>query len=75
MRVKFVAARRVGDDDYSTGEQAQGDKPFLSIIETVIYEGDARPCQHLSGVSKVKAMLRRIGAVLCFISFVYHPTQ
>src|SRR5689334_158678 len=36
-----IAAWRVGNNHYSTGEQAQSDKPFLSIIETVIDERNA----------------------------------
>jgi hypothetical protein len=69
-----VAAWRVGDNDYSTGEQAQSDKPFLSIIETVIYERDARAGQHLFSVRKIQSMLGEVAAVLRFVPFVYHPT-
>ena len=45
----------MGYNDHSTGEQAQSDKPFLSIIETLIYEGNARPGQHLFRVREVEA--------------------
>jgi len=38
-----VAAWRVGDNNYSNSEQAQGDKPHLSIIEAAVYESNARP--------------------------------
>ena len=69
-----VAAWRVGNDDYSTGEQAQGDKPFLSIIETAIYERDARPGQDLFGVRKIQTMFGEVAAVLRLVPFVYHPT-
>jgi hypothetical protein len=68
-----VTAWRVGDNDYSTSEQAQSDKPFLSIIETVIYERDARAGQHLFGVCKIQPMLNEVGAVLRFVPVVYHP--
>jgi len=37
-----VAAWRVGDNNYSNSEQAQGDK-HLSIIEAAVYESNARP--------------------------------
>jgi hypothetical protein len=65
-----AAAERVGDNDYPTGEQAQSDKPFLSIIETVIYERDARAGQHLF---EIQPMLGEVDAVLRFVPFVYHP--
>ena len=42
----------MGNDDHSTGEQAQGDQPFLSIIEPVVHEGDARPSENLFGIGK-----------------------
>jgi hypothetical protein len=70
-----VAAWRVGNDDYSTGEQAQGDKPFLSIIEAAIYEGDARAGQHLFGVGKIQTMFSEIAAVLRFVPLIYYPTE
>jgi hypothetical protein len=69
------AAWRVGDNDCSTGEQAQGDKPFLSIIETVVYEGDARPGQHLFGVRKVQTVFGGVALVLRFVPFIYHPIK
>jgi len=53
-----------GNDRYSTGEQAQGDKPFLPIIETVIYEGYTRPGQHLFGIRKVESMFNEIVVIL-----------
>ena len=69
-----VAAWRVGDDDYSTGEQAQGDEPFLPIIEAAIDEADTRAGQHLFGVRKIQPMFSEVAAVLRFVPFVYHPT-
>src|SRR5215469_15103282 len=68
-----TAARRVSNEDYSTGEQAQCDKPFLSIIEAVIHEGNARSAEHLFSVSKVEAVLNKVGPVLCFVPFISHP--
>ena len=52
-----AAARRVGNDDYSTGEQAEAGKPFLSIIEAVIHEGRARAAEHSFGIGKIQAVL------------------
>ena len=57
----------MGNDDYSTGEQAQGDQPFLSIIEPVVYEGDARPGENLLGVGKMQAVFNKVAATLRFI--------
>ncbi len=65
-----AATRRVSNDDYSTGEQAQGGKPFLSIIEAIIHEGHARVAEHLFGVGKVQAVLDEVAAVLCFVPCV-----
>jgi hypothetical protein len=65
----------VGDNDYSTGEQAQGDEPFLSIIETVIYERDARAGQYLFGVRKIQPMFSGIAAVLRVIPSLFHPIR
>jgi hypothetical protein len=59
-----VGAWRVGDNDYSTGKQAQGDKPFLFIIETVIGERDAGAGQYLLGVRNLR-----------FAPFVYGPIR
>jgi len=55
-----VAAWRVGNDNHSTGEQAQGDKPFLSIIEAAVYEGNAWSGQHLFGVHKIQTMFAKL---------------
>src|SRR5690242_18361702 len=67
-----ATARRVSNDDYSTGEQAQGDKPFLSIIEAVIHEGHARPAKHLFSIGKIQAMLGEVAAVLGLVPFICH---
>src|SRR5207248_3980457 len=70
-----AAAWRVGNNDYSTGEQTQGDKPFLSIIEAAVYEGDAKPGQHLFGVRKIQTVFSEVAAVLRLVPFVYHPIR
>jgi hypothetical protein len=67
-----VAARRVGNDNYPTDEQTHSDKPLLSIIETLIHEGDAGPGQHLFGVRKIQTVFSEVAAVL---RFVPAPTQ
>src|SRR5271167_2845509 len=69
-----VATWRVGDNDYSADEQAQSDKPFLSIIKTVIDEGDAGSAQHLFGVRKVQTMLGGVAAAFRLVPLAYHPT-
>jgi len=63
----------MGYDEHAPGEQAQGDKPLLSIVEAVILEGDARPGEHLFGVLKTQAMLGEVAAVLRPVPFVSHP--
>src|SRR5580704_9614168 len=67
-----VAAWRVGNNDYSTGEQAQCDKPFLSIIEAAIYEGYAGTGQYLFGIRKIQPMFSEVAAVLRFVPLEYH---
>jgi hypothetical protein len=37
------AARRVGNHDNPAFERTDANEPFLSVIDTVIYEGDAAP--------------------------------
>ena len=58
----------------SSGEQAQSDKPFLSIFEAVIYEGDARTRKHQFSVREIQAVLGKIAAVLCSVSFKLHSS-
>ncbi len=55
----------------SPGEQAQSDKPFLSIIEAVIYEGDARTGKHAFSVREIQTVLGKVAAVLRVVPFVY----
>jgi len=75
MRVIPSPRGALGNHDGSTGEQAQADQPFLSIIETVVYEGDARPGQYLSGIRKIQTMLGEVASVLRFVPLVRHPAQ
>src|SRR5690242_560658 len=65
-----AAARRVSNDDYSTGEQAQAGKPFLSIIEAIVHEGHARAAEHSFGIGKIQAVLDEVAAVLCLALFI-----
>jgi hypothetical protein len=67
--------RAAGNDDYSAGEQAQGDKPFLPIIETLIKESDAKPGQHQFGVGKIQAILGEVAAAFRLVPLVYHPIE
>lgn len=60
----------MGDHDYSANEQTQCDKPFLSIVKTVIKERNARSCQHLFGVREVQTMFSKIAAALRFVPLV-----
>jgi hypothetical protein len=48
------AARRVGNDDDSTGERAQGDKPFPAIIDGA-YVGISTPCRGCSHCQRAAA--------------------
>ena len=53
-------------------KQAQSDKPFLSIIEAVIHEGDARIGKHRFSVREIQAVLGQVTAVLNRIPFKPH---
>jgi hypothetical protein len=55
-----VAAWRVGNDDYSTGEQAQSDQPFLSIIEAAIHEVTHGPVNTSSASAKSNPCLAKL---------------
>jgi hypothetical protein len=52
-----VAAQRVGYNDHTSGEQAQTDLAFLSIVETVIHECDAWTGKHRFGIGEIDAVL------------------
>jgi hypothetical protein len=69
-----IAAWRVGDNNYSNGEQAQGDKPHFPIIEAAVYESDARPGQHPCSVREIQTVFSEVAAILRFIPFAYHST-
>src|SRR5216683_1435900 len=70
---RCLAARGMGYRYQPSGKQAQSDKPFLSIIEAVIYEGDARACKHQFSVREIQAMLDKVAAVLRRVPFKPHP--
>jgi hypothetical protein len=55
-----------------SGKQAQSDKPFLCIIEAVIYEGNARTGKHQFSVREIQAMLGKVAAVLGSVPFKPH---
>jgi len=55
-----------------SGKQAQSDKPFLSIIEAVIYEGDARTDKHQFSVREIQTVLGKVAAVLRIVLFKPH---
>jgi hypothetical protein len=56
----------------ASGEQPQSDKPFLSIIESVIYEGDARTSQHQFSVREIQTVLGKVAPVLRVVPFISH---
>jgi hypothetical protein len=64
----------MGYDDHAPSKQAQGDKPFLSIVEAAILESDAGSGKHLFGVVEIQAMLGEVAAVLRLVPLVSHPT-
>ncbi len=63
----------MGYDNYPSVDQAQGDKPLLSIVEAAILEGDARPVEHPFGVLKIQTMLGEVAAILRFVLLIHHP--
>src|ERR1022692_2841575 len=67
---RYVAARGMGYEDHPAIERAQGDKPFLSIVEAAILEGDTRPIEYLLGVHEIQAVLSEVAAILRFVPFV-----
>src|SRR5712692_1489304 len=70
---RCLAARSMGYRYHPSGKQAQSDKPFLSIIEAVIYESNARTSQHQFSVREIQAMLVKVAAVLSSVPFKPHP--
>jgi hypothetical protein len=62
----------MGYHDQPSGKQAQGDKPFLSIIETVILEGHARSGKHPFGVLKGQTVLGEVATVFRRFPLTYH---
>ncbi len=55
-----VVAWGMGDHNQATCQQAQRDQPLLPIIETVIFECDARPVKDVFRVLEAQAMLREV---------------
>jgi len=55
-----------------SSEQPQSDKPFLSIIEAVVYEGYARTGEDQFSVGEIQTVLGKIAAVLRVVPFEYH---
>jgi hypothetical protein len=43
-----------------------------TVLETVIFERDARPGKHLCGILKAQTVLCEILPVLRFVPFVFH---
>src|SRR4029077_16566390 len=65
-------ARRVGYDNQTAGQQAQSDKPFFAIGESIVFEGDAGPGKYLLGILKAEAMLGEVLPVLRLVPVVFH---
>ncbi|HJU10963.1 MAG TPA: hypothetical protein VJ728_08800 [Candidatus Binataceae bacterium] len=53
-------------------ERTDANEPFLSIIDTVIYKGDAAPGQNPRSIGEVESVFGDIAAVLGFVPFVAH---
>jgi hypothetical protein len=66
------ATRGMGYRYQPSRKQTQSDKPFLSIIEAVIPEGDARTGKHRFSVREIQAVLGKVTAVLKRIPFKPH---
>jgi len=63
----------MGDYDHPSGEKAQGNEPFFSIVESVILERDARAGKHLFGVLEPQTVLGEVAAILRSVPFVVRP--
>jgi hypothetical protein len=48
------------------------DKPFFPVLETVVFERDARPGKHVYNILEAEAVLDAIFPVLGFVPFVFH---
>jgi hypothetical protein len=57
----------MGNNHDSAKQHAQGDIPFLPIIEMVINECDARSREYLLGVPEIQAMFEKVATVLGII--------
>ena len=62
----------MGYDNQTPSQQAQSDGPFFAVSKTVVFEGDARPGEHLLGILKAEAMLGEILPILRLVPFVFH---
>jgi hypothetical protein len=60
----------VGDHHHPLGKQAKTYQPCLSILDTVVDEGDAASVQHVRSIGKVQAVLFTITSVLRAVPFV-----
>ena len=60
----------MGNDHQSANQHAQSDEPFLSIIEAVVHERDARPRKNQFGVLEPEAVFSEIATILRLIPLV-----
>ena len=61
----------MGHDNQPSGQQTQSDKPFFPVLETVIFERDARSGKHLCGILEAQAVLGEILPALRFVPLVF----
>jgi hypothetical protein len=69
---RSLIARRVGYNNQPSGQQAQSDKPLLPVVETIVFERDARPGKHEFGILEAEAMLGCVLPALRLVPFVFH---
>jgi hypothetical protein len=71
MRTGYVLASwRMRDDDAAAGEQSEGDKPLLAVIEAVIWTRDAWAGQNLFGIRKIQAVFGEIALILGLVPLI-----
>lgn len=67
-----LVPRGVCDHHHPPFEQAQTDKPLLSVVEAVVDKRDTRPVENAFGIPKVEPMFGDVRSVLGVIPFVFY---
>jgi hypothetical protein len=58
---------------HAAGEQAQRDKPILSIIEAAVYKSDASAGKYQVSVCEIQTVLGKVATVLRIVPLEVQP--